>query len=89
MALNTIKEELQLEGHLKLNQIWDRNSHLAVLNLNFDKPIVTRVVSDARMTFSMSLSTVGGTLGLFTGFSLISLAEMVYWVYKGVLRGKP
>ena len=39
-----------------------------------------------RMTSSASpmdmVSSIGGTLGLFTGFSILSAAEIVYYVYK-------
>ena len=28
----------------------------------------------------------GGTLGLFTGMSLLSIVEMVFWIYKSLIR---
>ena len=28
----------------------------------------------------------GGTLGLFTGMSLLSIVEMVFWIYKSLMR---
>ena len=39
-----------------------------------------------RTTFIQRLGTVGGTLGLFSGLSLLSMIEVVYWFYLGVLR---
>ncbi len=33
----------------------------------------------------ITLYDVGGTIGLFTGLSLISLVEAIYWIYRTVL----
>ena len=37
-----------------------------------------------RMTFFDYVSSVGGVLGLFMGFSIISLVEIFYWLAVGV-----
>ena len=34
-----------------------------------------------RFTVVDLLSTVGGTMGLFTGFSILSGAEILYWIF--------
>ena len=33
----------------------------------------------------MRTFSVGGTIGLFTGLSLISLVEVAYWVYRTIV----
>ena len=39
-------------------------------------------IKDERASFEDLLSSVGGTMGLFTGFSLISGVEMIYFLTK-------
>ena len=34
-----------------------------------------------RFTLVDLLSTIGGTMGLFTGFSILSGAEIIYWIF--------
>ena len=38
------------------------------------------------MSFSDKISWVGGMLGLFTGFSLISGLEILYWLWFKVRK---
>ena len=59
-------------------------SDLTVLNFFFDTPIITRITLEMRITVFDQISAVGGALGLFTGVSLITFAELVYWVVQFV-----
>ena len=43
------------------------------------------ITKDAKTNFMTKLSTIGGTLGLFTGFSVISGIEIIYFTMKIVL----
>ena len=38
------------------------------------------------MSFSDKVSWVGGMMGLFTGFSVISGIEILYWLWFKVIR---
>ena len=40
------------------------------------------VTQDTAAKFVDRLSTFGGTLGLLTGFSIISAVEIIFFVYK-------
>ena len=62
-------------------------SDLTVLNFFFDTPIITRITLEMRITVFDQISAVGGALGLFTGVSLITFAELVYWVVQFVFVG--
>lgn len=55
---------------------------ISVLNFFFDTPIITRITLEMRITVFDQISAVGGTLGLFTGVSLITFAEVIYWVLR-------
>ena len=48
-----------------------------------------QITKDARMSFGDKVSWIGGMLGLFTGFSLISGFEIIYWLwFKVILHDK-
>ena len=51
--------------------------------------ILLQITKDARMSFGDKVSWIGGMLGLFTGFSLISGFEIIYWLwFKVILHDK-
>ena len=54
-------------------------SDIAVLNFFFDTPIITQINLELKTTVFDQISSVGGTLGLFTGVSVITFIELVYW----------
>ena len=54
-------------------------SDIAVLNFFFDTPIITRIRMELRTSVFDMISAVGGTLGLFTGISVITLVEVIWW----------
>ena len=45
-----------------------------------DQGVITKITKDAKMTWSDKISWIGGNMGLFTGFSLISGFEFLYWI---------
>ncbi len=45
-----------------------------------------KIVKTATVTVVDMISNVGGTLGLFCGVSILSMAEVVYWAAKLVLK---
>ena len=47
-----------------------------------------QITRDAKMSFSDKVSWVGGMLGLFTGFSVISGIEVLYWLWFKVVFHK-
>ena len=44
--------------------------------------IVTQTKRDVRVSFADTLSNFGGTLGLFTGMSLVSMVEALFWILR-------
>ena len=47
-----------------------------------------QITRDAKMSLSDKISWVGGMMGLFTGFSVISGIEILYWLWFKVLLHK-
>ena len=48
----------------------------------FDTPTFDRIEKDRAAKFVDMLSAIGGTMGLLTGFSIISGVEIVYFAGK-------
>ena len=53
-----------------------------IIGIYIDTPAFDEVTKDVSSTFTDRLSTVGGTFGLLTGFSLISGVEILYFLAK-------
>ena len=52
------------------------------LRIYFDTPSFERITKDEAAKFSDVISAIGGTMGLFTGFSIISGVEFLYFAGK-------
>ena len=49
------------------------------MRIYFDTPTFDRITKDRAAKFVDMLSAVGGTMGLLTGFSIISGVEILYF----------
>ena len=56
------------------------------VKIYFDTPTFDRITKDRAAKFVDMLSAIGGTMGLLTGFSLISGVEIIYFATKIVLN---
>ena len=52
------------------------------MRIYFDTPTFDRIIKDAAVKPADMISTFGGTMGLFTGFSLISAVEFCYFAVQ-------
>ena len=50
------------------------------MRIYFDTPTFDRITKDRAAKFVDMLSAIGGTMGLLTGFSIISGVEIIYFV---------
>ena len=57
-------------------------TRLKYFRIYFDTPTFDRITKDRAAKFVDMLSAIGGTMGLLTGFSIISGAEIVYFAGK-------
>ena len=55
---------------------------LRFIRIKFDTSTFDRVTKDRAAKFVDMLSAIGGTMGLLTGFSIISGVEILYFVVK-------
>ena len=59
--------------------------NIAKITIEISEPTVTNVQRDIKVTLVDQIGTIGGTLGLFCGLSIVSMVEFVYWIYKNVI----
>ena len=57
-----------------------------MIKIKFDTPVFDKITKDRSAKFVDMLSAIGGTMGLLTGFSIISAVEITYFLFKIVFK---
>ena len=65
---------------------YEWKNKLRFVRIYFDTPTFNRITKDRAAKFVDMLSAIGGTMGLLTGFSIISGVEIVYFGVKIILK---
>ena len=65
---------------LFLDYEWE--NRLRYVRIYFDTPTFDRITKDRAAKFVDMLSAIGGTMGLLSGFSIISGVEILYFTFK-------
>ena len=58
------------------------DSKLDVIWIYFDTASFDEIERDQKIKFEAQMSLIGGTMGLFTGFSILSGVEIICFVVK-------
>ena len=59
---------------------------LKYVRIYFDATTFERITKDRAAKFVDMMSAIGGTMGLLTGFSIISGVEIMYFTVKMILQ---
>ena len=62
-----------------------KKTKLHWVRIFYDTPTYDRITKDEKANFVAKISAVGGTMGLLTGFSIISGVEIAYFCMKIVI----
>ena len=65
---------------------FDSELKLRYVRIYFYATTMDKVTKDRAAKFVDKLSAIGGTMGLLTGFSIISGVEIIYFVVKIILK---
>ena len=71
---------VSISNYLPLDFEW--KNKLRLVRISFDTPTFDRIEMDRAAKFVDMLSAIGGTMGLLTGFSIISGVEILYFAAK-------
>ena len=69
-----------------MNSDYDDKENLKFVKIFFQAPTFDKITMDEAENFEDQLSAIGGTLGLLTGFSIISGVEIMYFSFKIFLK---
>ena len=58
------------------------HTSLQVVQIYFTTATYDKIVNDVSVTLGDQISAIGGTMGLFAGFSILSAVEVLYFVMK-------
>ena len=86
LSRNIVKLFYNLSNDAELARERFKND-IAVINIFFDTPIITEITQELRTSVFDMISAIGGTLGLFTGISVITLVEVVWWLGYCLMAG--
>ena len=56
--------------------------NLKYVKIQFNAPVFDKVTKDRAAKFVDQLSAIGGTMGLLTGFSIISGVEIIFFIIR-------
>ena len=63
---------------------YEWENKLRFVRIYFDTPTFVVIEKNRAAKFEDMLSAIGGTMGLLTGFSIISAVEILYYASKGL-----
>ena len=59
-----------------------------MVEIFFDTATYTEIEKDRKVTLEAQLGVIGGTMGLFTGFSILSAVEIIYYLSRLLMLGR-
>ena len=65
---------------------YEWKNKLRYVRIYLDSPTFDRIEKDRAAKFVDMLSAIGGTMGLLTGFSIISGVEIIYFAVKIIIN---
>ena len=80
-----VRIHMKIWLHLLSFSDFEWKNKLRYVRIYFDTPIFDKIKKDTAVKFVDILSAIGGTMGLLTGFSIISVIEIIYFSLK-ILR---
>ena len=63
-------------------------SKLHLVQIYFDTATFDKIERDQAVKFEAQLGLVGGTMGLLTGFSIISGIEIIFFIFRLILSSR-
>ena len=64
---------------------YNEHHRLQVVQIYFSTATYDKIVNDVSVTLGDQISAIGGTMGLFAGFSILSVVEILYFLLKFLL----
>ena len=75
-------ENKVMNGYYSKLCISMKTNDMVSVRLRLEGPSFTTMKRSLKDTFTDKLGSVGGTLGLFSGFSLLAIVELMHWICR-------
>ena len=59
-----------------------------MIHIYIDTATYDEIVRDVKVTINAQLGLIGGTMGLLTGFSILSAVEIIYYLSRLLMLGR-
>ena len=59
-----------------------------MIEIYFDTATYDKIERDVKVTVNAQLGLIGGTMGLLTGFSILSAVEIIYYLSRLLMLGR-
>ena len=85
-----IPAEFEMQFGVNVTTKYKIQETLELVEIYFASPTFDKITKDAKTNVVTKISMIGGTLGLFAGFSIFSSVEIFYFLCKfffGLYRG--
>ena len=66
------------------NQLFSKD--VSIIEIQLIDKSYKKMIQSVRVTFADQLGSIGGTLGLFCGFSFLAVVEMFHWLWIGIVK---
>ena len=76
---------MEVYNYVSINIDYEWKNRMRYVRIYFDTPTFDRITKDRAAKFVDMLSAIGGTMGLLTGVSIISLVEIGYFTVKFII----
>ena len=83
----TIDKKMRLQCRCQYIPIMNEfvvQEHLQTIEIYFTTGSFDKIIKSAKTNFVSRLSLIGGTLGLFCGFSILSGIEIIFYLGKAI-----
>ena len=60
--------------------------HVSLVHINFEDPDVTVFIKDSKLTKEYLIGNIGGTFGVFLGFSFVGLLDSIINFITWIMR---
>ena len=77
---------MSIESNIYKTSDYEWKNNLRFVRIFFDTPTISKITKDRAAKFVDMLSAIGGTMGLLTGFSIISGVEILYFAAKIIIN---
>ncbi len=80
--MRNFEKEVSRKDTNDLDLCIERMQRMAYIRFQLSGENIMQFKRNLRVTFADQVASLGGTVGLFTGMSILSFCEILFWLFK-------